>query len=121
MIYIYGILVAVQIVIGQVLWKVGVEKTHFVLTKDYILSTEMFKFIFSPYIIFGFLFYSVATLLYMSLLSKFQYTNLQAVVVSSSLIATFIFANLLFNENTNMINLLGLAFMVGGVLLVTKF
>lgn len=121
MIYIYGILVAVQIVIGQVLWKLGAEKTQFVLTKDYIFSPDIFKFIFSPYIIIGIIFYGVATVLYMSLLAKFEYTSLQAVVVTSSLISTFIMANLVFNEKANLINLLGLAFMIGGVLLVTKF
>lgn len=121
MIYVYGILVAVQIVLGQVLWKVGVEKTHFVLTQEYLLSSNMLKLILNPYMFFGVLSYGLATVLYMSLLAKFQYTSLQAVVVSSSLVATFVAANLLFGEKVHLLNLLGLVFLIVGVLLITKF
>lgn len=121
MIYIYGLIVAVEIVFGQVLWKIGVERTHFVLSKQYLFSSDMIKFIFNPFVVFGLVSYGFATLLYMSLLSKYEYTSLQSVVVPLSLIGTFIIASLLFGEKVSFINFIGFILLIGGVLLITKF
>ncbi len=87
-----------MIVAGQVLWKIGVEKITSTDDNINIFSSQIVKIISSPYIILGVISYGIATLLYMVLLSKYEYTNLQAVVVSSSLVTTFIAASLFFNE-----------------------
>lgn len=121
MIYIFGLLVAIQIITGQVLWKIGVEKTNFQFAKNYIFSDHLLKVFINPYIIGGVIFYSFATILFMALLSKYEYTSLQAVVVSSSLIFTFTAAAVLFGEAVSLLNLVGLGFLLIGVLLVTKF
>jgi len=120
MLYVHGVLVAVQIVLGQVLWKIGVEKNHFELTKKFIFSDEFLKAMLSPYIILGVISYGIATLLFMGLLGKYQYTNLQAVVVSSSLITTFLASVVIFNEKVNAYNLLGLAFLIVGAIFITR-
>jgi len=120
MLYIYGILIAVQIVLGQVLWKIGVGKTHFVLTKKFILSDGFLKTITSPYIIVGVLSYGLATLLFMAMLGKYQYTNLQAVVVSSSLITTFLAAIVIFHEKVGILNFFGLFLLILGAIFITR-
>lgn len=121
MIYVYGALIAVQIVLGQVLWKMGAEKAHLNLTKDFILSQELIKFLLTPYILLGIFSYASATLIFMAMLAKHEYTHLQAIVVSSSLLFTFIAAVALFNEKVTIINLLGLCCLVAGVIFITRF
>lgn len=121
MLYIYGLLVAAQIVAGQVLWKLGVERYNFNFNKDYIFSDNFIKFIFSPQVVFGMLIYAFATLSFMGLLAKYDYSNLQAVVVSSSLALTTIVAFLFFDEHINLVNALGFVIIVIGIVLVTKF
>ena len=110
-----------MIVAGQVLWKVGIEKKSDAIDLGTVLSPYIFKIIFSPYILLGVLSYGLATLSYMLLLSRYDYTDLQTVVVSSSLITTFITASLFFDENINPYNLVGIAFLLCGVLFITKF
>lgn len=121
MVYIFGLLVSLLIVTGQVLWKAGLDKSNFVFSQKTVLSWDFFGVLFSPFIIAGVLSYGIATVLFMALLSKFEYTNLQAVVVSSSLLFTFVAAAMIFNEKIVFLNLLGLAFLLAGVILVTKF
>ncbi len=121
MIYIFGLLVAFQVVLGQILWKVGVAKIGGELNASFVFSSEIFKLILSPYFIAGVVSYGMATIMFMLLLSKFNYTNLQAVVVSSSLTLTFIAATVFFDEKISVMNLLGFVFLLCGVILVTKF
>lgn len=120
MIYLLGVLIAAMIVTGQVLWKTGIDKSGFIFEGSNIFSLQLVKTLFSPYILLGVLSYGVATILYMALLSKYEYTSLQAVVVSSSLVATFIASSLIFSEKISSYNLLGLCFLLVGVVLITK-
>lgn len=103
------------------MWKIGLDKANFVFSPRAIFSWDFAMIIFSPAIIIGFLSYGLATILYMVLLSKFEYTNLQAVVVSSSLLFTFIAASLLFGEKISAVNIFGLLLLLAGVIFVTKF
>lgn len=121
MVYIFGLLVSLLIVTGQILWKSGLEASKFVFTAKALFSKEFLGILFSLNIIAGIISYGLATVLFMALLSKFEYTSLQAVVVSSSLIFTFIAAAMIFGEKISLINLCGLAFLLIGVILVTKF
>lgn len=121
MVYVYGILVAFQVVLGQILWKIAAEKHQFQLKKEYLFSYDFIHFVFSPQVILGVISYASATLVFMALLAKSDYTNLQAIVVSSSLALTFIAAVVVFRENISLWNLLGLVFLLAGVILITKF
>lgn len=121
MLFVYGILVAVQIVLGQILWKMGVEKVGAGLSIEYFFSSKILSLLTSPYIIVGVISYVMATLIFMTLLAKYPYTELQSVVVSSSLIATFLAASLIFHERISLVNILGLVLLIAGVLLITKY
>lgn len=121
MLFIYGILIAIQIVLGQVLWKTGAEKYTFVLSKDFITSKDFISFILSPFIIIGVVSYASATIIFMAMLAKYDYTNLQSIVVSSSLVLTFMAAILLFDEKITILNIVGLACLIMGVVFITKF
>lgn len=121
MVYILGLLVSLQIIAGQVLWKIGIEKSNFIFSFKSDKLLDLITMLLSPFIIAGVLFYVSATVMFVALLSKFEYTSLQAVVVSTSLMFTFIAANLIFDESYSVLNLLGFLFLFTGVLLVTKF
>lgn len=121
MIYLLGLTIALLIVTGQVLWKLGLERVDLALSLKTFFTWEFVAILFSPAILAGIVSYGFATVLFMVLLSKFEYTSLQAVVVSSSLIFTFVAAFILFGEKISVFNIFGLLLLVAGVILVTKF
>ena len=121
MLYVLGILTALQIVLAQSLWKIGLEKLDFQPQLSFILSTQIFKVLLSTYIIAGVLLYVSATLSFFVLLSRYEYSNAQTIVVTSSLMITFTSAILLFNEKFSVVNGLGILLVLCGVVLITKF
>ena len=121
MLYLLGLLTALQIVAAQTLWKTGLAHVGFKATKDYLLSEQIVKAIFSPMVLGGILLYGFATICFFVLLSKFPYASAQTVVVVSSLIFTFLSALLIFNEKFSPVNLLGICLLLVGVVLITRF
>jgi undecaprenyl phosphate-alpha-L-ara4N flippase subunit ArnE len=120
MVYVLGLIVALQLVVGQSLWKLGTERSGFTLSADYLLSSKVWSFVFSPFTIAGLLIYAIATVLYMGMLSKYQYSIVQGVVVPLSLIFAFAIARFFFHERVSLVNVLGLVLLVIGIGLVTK-
>jgi drug/metabolite transporter (DMT)-like permease len=118
--YVLGILVAIQLVIGQGLWKIATEKSGFTLSPHYLFSHQILKFIFSPYTLAGMTIYILATLLYMGMLAKYQYSAVQGLVVPLSLITAFAVAKFFFHDRLSVINILGLLVLIVGILLATK-
>jgi drug/metabolite transporter (DMT)-like permease len=121
MLYLLGVVTAIQIIIAQSLWKIGLKKLDIPFDKDFIFSSHLIKFIFSFYILTGIIIYVTATLSYLLLLSKYKYSSAQTVVVVSSLIFTFLSAAFVFSERFRIINLVGVACLLLGVFLITKF
>jgi uncharacterized membrane protein len=115
-----NIFVASQLVLGQSLWKIGVGKFNFKLNKEFILSNRFLSFLFSWQVLAGLLLYAVATLYYMSLLSKYQYSTVQAVVTPVSLVLAFTVSALLFGEKITGVNSIGFSLIVVGVILATR-
>lgn len=120
MIYLLGAIVAFQLVLGQVLWKSAVDKHSFALTPEYVFSRQFVTFVLSWQVVLGLLIYGLATLLFMALLGKFQYSSVQAVVVSASLVFTFAASAVIFHERHSAINLLGFGVLIVGVVLATR-
>ena len=120
MLYLLGILVALSLVLGQALWKIGVEHAHLELSAKYLFTHKVFDLISSPYILGGTLIYILATLMYLGLLAKYQYSLVQGLVVPLSLIAAFVLARFVFHERLSPVNYIGLGVLVIGILLATK-
>lgn len=121
MLYILGILTALQVVVAQTLWKIGLDRVGFVADKEFILSSQVFRVFLSPLIVLGVFLYISATFSFFVLLSMFDYSHSQTVVVCSSLTLTFLSAAVIFNEQLLLINLLGVLLIFIGVLLITRF
>jgi drug/metabolite transporter (DMT)-like permease len=120
MLYLFGIITALQIVAAQTLWKVGLEKINFLFSREFIFSGQVVKVLSSPYIIAGVLLYASATIIFFGMLTRFTYANTQTVVVTTSLIFTFLSAVIIFGEQLKPVNLAGVGFLLLGVLLITK-
>lgn len=118
--FIHTILVSGMLVTGQSLWKIGVTRYNFTPSKEYFLSAEFWRFVFSPQVIIGLTIYALATLAYMALLSKYQYSAVQAGVTSFALILAFVIAATFFGEKVTVSNLAGFTLIIVGVLLVTR-
>lgn len=121
MLYILGVITALQVVAAQTLWKIGLERTGFQPTKQFLLSTQLLEAIFSPLVLLGIILYISATISFFALLSKFEYSQAQTIVVASSITFTFLSAVVIFNEQLKFINMLGILCLFGGVLLITRF
>jgi drug/metabolite transporter (DMT)-like permease len=118
--YLLGLAVATMLVIAQAIWKVGVEKHHFSPDAGYLLSSKMVSFIVSPEVIGGVMIYVVATLFYMAMLAKYPYALVQTLVVPTSLLIAYLVARTVFHERLSLMNYLGMALLLVGVVLVTR-
>lgn len=120
MTYVLSGIVALMLVAGQLLWKLGIERTEGGLSSSLLMSREVFSFIFSPFILGGFAVYILATVLYMYLLGRYDYSVIQSLVIPLSLIFAYIVAGLFFKERILTINIIGVAIIVVGVILAVK-
>ncbi len=112
--------IGAMIVAAQSLWKQAISKAGENFNLDYIFSKKFFSFILSPYLLGGLIIYALATLLYFFALSKYPYSIVQTIVVSSSLIFTFASAHLLFHESITPKQILGLVILLLGVWLIVN-
>lgn len=119
MIYIYGFIFALQLVLGQAFWKIAVEKNNFALTSDFIFSKKILLFLTSPSLILGVLFYLSATILNMWMLSKYQLSSIQLIAIPLTLIIMIFVGWKIFGESLHPINIIGLAILVVGIALAT--
>jgi drug/metabolite transporter (DMT)-like permease len=120
MIYIFGLIVALQIVAGQALWKLAVAKYSFEPNMHYLASRQFIAFLFSPQVVLGVLIYAFATLSFMAMLSRYQYSSVQAITVTASLILTFLASVYIFREQHSLLNIAGVSLLILGVYLATK-
>lgn len=119
MILFYAIFIASFIVGGQALWKLAVMNA----TKDNvnILSIEgAIKVLISWPLLVGVLVYGIATFGYIYLLSKYKYFQIQSLVVGTSLVFTLLLSSTVFKEQASVVNIVGVALIVVGALLVIK-
>ncbi len=112
--------VAALLVLGQSFWKLGITQLQPQLTGQTQLVKKLFALFINPYVIAGFVVYIFATALYMYVLSKYQYGVSYVVIVSLSIVFATIIAMVLFKEQIRLINAVGLAIIIAGVILVAK-
>lgn len=115
-----SITIGAMIVAAQSLWKQAISRVGKEFTLNYILSRKFFYFLLSPYLLGGLVVYAIATVLYFLALSKFPYSIVQTVVVSSSLIFTFVSARFIFHESITPKQIVGLVILLLGVWLIVN-
>jgi drug/metabolite transporter (DMT)-like permease len=117
--YILGVLTALQLVVAQGLWKSSLTAHHFELSRHYLLSRDFVTLLLSPGVLIGGVIYVVATVLYFGLLAKYPYALVQSLILASSLIFAFLASAFIFHERIGLSQLAGLVLLIGGVWLIT--
>ena len=117
MIIVLSILAALLIVCGQALWKSAVSDVTQVHAS--LLSAGGVEHLLrSPKLYLGALIYIIATLGYIYLLSRYKYFQVQSLVVGGSLVLTLVLASGLFQEHVSVPNVVGVALILFGAVLV---
>jgi drug/metabolite transporter (DMT)-like permease len=115
MIYILTAITALLLVSGQSLWKMAANN----LDKSSPLIHSLSKVLLTPQFIVGAFLYALATLIYLWLFSKYNYSVVQLSLIAFSVILSSLIAVLFFKEHFSIINVVGVFVLIAGIMLVT--
>ncbi|MDX1765364.1 MAG: hypothetical protein R3313_00260 [Candidatus Saccharimonadales bacterium] len=118
MIYIFGAIFALLLTAGNTMYKYAVDAANFELTPEFIFSKKMISFIFSWQLISGLSLFVIATMLSFWMLTKYEFSAIQAVTVPVVMGLSFMVGAWILNEEgLSALNYVGLAILVVGVVL----
>jgi len=103
-------------VIGQLSMKKGMNTIGNIAVKD-ILSTKIFEILLQKYVFIGMVFYVLASLLWLVILSQEELSFVYP-LISIGYIITAILSKFLFNESLSLFRFLGILLIFGGVYLI---
>lgn len=118
MVYIFAILIATCLVIGQSSWG-GAVKTIAPVGSDITSVQLLLRMIMSYRFWIGASFYALGTVLYLLLLSKARFFSVQITMTGVALILSTGVSYFVFHETIHLYNLVGLALVLAGITLVT--
>lgn len=107
------------IVLGQVLWKIAIDANGGLVNSRYSIAQNIWNLIISPYMLTGISIYIFATVFWLYLLGEYDYSYLYA-MLSMSYIFSFIFSFFLFNETITTYKIIGILFIILGVVFISK-
>ncbi len=113
-----GTICALLITVGQVFWKIALIKKNFSFSSD-ITIKKVINLIFSPYMISGIVIYFFATIFWLYLLNKFEYSKIYPMLASAFIFA-LIFAHYIFKENIGWYKISGVLFIIIGIFLISR-
>ncbi|HJQ09263.1 MAG TPA: hypothetical protein VJ836_07330 [Candidatus Saccharimonadales bacterium] len=116
--YLFSIVFALLLVLAQSCWKLSVD-AHKGVFDGTITIAKAIGFVFSPLTIFGVVVYVVATVCYMFMLSKYQFSMIQATAIPLSLIFSVMVATIFFHDHLTLVNLCGIALIAAGLVLLS--
>lgn len=110
MIYIFFAINIVFLAMGQMLWKLGMNKME---------GFNIVSIILNPYIISGAVLYVLATLLWLYILSKEELSLVYPLQSITYILGTIV-AISVFRENVSLLRWIGIAIIVAGATLVAR-
>jgi len=119
MLYIFGFLFAALLVVGQTLYKYAVDRAAFEPTTAFIFSKRMADFLLSWQFLSGLAAFIIASLISFWMLTRFQFSAIQAVTVPVVMGLSYIAGAWLFKDTITGLNMLGLAILIVGVILAS--
>lgn len=119
MLYIFGVIFSALLVLGQTLYKYAVERAAFEPTPDYLFSKKMVDFLLSWQFLAGLGTFIIASLISFWMLTKFQFTSIQAVTVPVVMALSYVVGAWLFKDEISGLNILGLGVLAVGVVLAS--
>jgi uncharacterized membrane protein len=111
----YASICSFLIVLGQVLWKIAIEKNGGVFRNDVPMLQNLLNLIFSPWMLGGLAVYFFATAYWVFLLGKYEYSYIYP-MTSIVYLISFLFAIFLFKENVNIYRWIGVLLIIAGVI-----
>ena len=113
-----GPICALMMTIGQVCWKIAIMNNNFSISKNLTIK-KIFNLLISPYMILGLITYLLATIFYIYLLSKFEFSKIYPILASAYIFA-LLFAHFIFKENIGWYKISGVLFIIFGIFLISK-
>lgn len=121
MIYVFGVIFSMLLVIGNSLYKLAVDAAGFELSSDFLLSKKFLAFLLSWQLIGGVIAFVAATGVSFWMLTKFEFSAIQAVSVPVVMGLSFMVGAFVFHEeNLSLLNYAGLAVIVIGVIMAAQ-
>jgi drug/metabolite transporter (DMT)-like permease len=103
-------------VIGQLSMKKGMNTIGNIVVKD-VLSTKIFEILLQKYVFIGMIFYVLASLLWLVILSQEELSFVYP-MISIGYIITAVLSKLFFHESLTLFRFLGILLIFGGVYLI---
>jgi len=119
MLYLFGLIFSALLVVGQTFYKYAVERASFEPTAAFLFSKKMLEFLTSWQFLTGLSAFIVASLISFWMLTKFQFTSIQAVTVPVVMGLSYIVGAWVFKDEISGINLIGLGVLAVGVVLAS--
>ena len=113
--WIQSILLVTIGAVGTILFKIGVDQTQGITVSD---PVTIFKFIFSPYIFVSLSLFMLGRILLSIPLESADVGIYMFILTPLTLVATLALSNLLLNEPINLKQIIGIALILSGVLLI---
>ena len=114
-----AILFSILTTIGQVLWKTGLIKSGGYYIKETSILDNIFRILFSWYVIFGFIVFILSTFIWFYLLSNYKLSFIVP-VCSVAFIFSLIAGKVFFHEEIIFQNWFGVIFIIIGVYFISK-
>jgi len=116
---IYAAIGSLLITLGQVLWKIAINRNGGLVNNNYTIIQNISNIFGSPYMILGLIIYAIATLFWMYLLGKYQYSYIYP-LFSMTYIFSFLFAAFLFGESIGATKIIGVGLIVIGIFSIAR-
>jgi drug/metabolite transporter (DMT)-like permease len=117
--FVATIILAMLLVAAQTCWKLAVDGHTGLFAAHGLSVSKVLGFVFAPFTLLGAALYVVATGLYMFLLSRYQFSFVQAMSIPLSLLFSVGVAAAFFHDHLSLVNVLGAAVIVAGIVLFT--
>ncbi len=104
---------------GQVLWKIAIDKNGGLIKEGIPLMKNLLIFAKSPYMLSGIAMYAAATVLWMYLLGKYEYSYIYP-MLSLAYVFAFLYAIFWFKEQVNIYRWIGVGLIIAGVFFINK-
>ncbi len=115
----YAFLCSLLISTGQVLWKVALNRNGGLLPAGVPLLDNFMRLFSSPYMLAGLAIYAVATVFWMFLLGKYDYSYIYP-LLSMVYIIALAHAALIFHEQVGMNKWIGVIFIIAGIFFISR-
>jgi multidrug transporter EmrE-like cation transporter len=119
MLYIFGFIFSALLVVGQTFYKYASERAAFEPTAAFIFSRKMLDFLLSWQFLAGLSAFIIASLISFWMLTRFQFSSIQAVTVPVVMALSYIVGAWLFKDTITPLNMLGLVVLLVGVILAS--